>query len=321
MLKQFLMFALCLSTALVAQEDDEDANVKAKETVYEKPPEWKMYSAGAPVVAFAVARDALWYATQESIYSTSLTKVGGKQKYPQTDKIPATDVTSMAIDASGRLWVAGKNGVAVRNANKFTSYTTEEGIPDNAVNDIVASSDGKVYIATENGAAVFENGAWKKIEGLVSEKVQALAIDKKGAVWFGTNKGISVNSNGSWTVYDMKKGKLSWNNVKALAVDMRKGEVWAAVGDKDVNSFDGGSWKTYLEIQDGIKTIMVDSQSRIWFGTETGLIKFNGDEWITDSKKLGIPAAQIQKLFKDGNGNLWFAMESGVIKLNNPYPF
>jgi ligand-binding sensor domain-containing protein len=318
MLKQFLMFALCLVTAVWAQDDDE--NVKAQETIHEKPPEWRMYSAGAPVVAFAVAKDALWYATQESVYSTALNKVS-QQKFPQMGKIASSDVTCMTIDASGKVWVGGRNGVAVRSGNQFTSYTTEEGLPDNSVNDIAASKDGKIYVGTENGAAVFQNGSWKKIEGLVSEKVQALVIDKKGAVWFGTNRGISVNDNGKWTVYDMKNGKLSWNDVKALAVDERKGTIWAAVGEKDVNSFENGVWKTYLEIQEGIKAIMVDSQSRIWFGTETGLIKFNGEEWNTDSKQFGIPAAQIQKLYKDGSGNLWFAMESGVIKLNNPYPF
>lgn len=317
MLKQFLVFALSL-TCVVSAQDDED--VKAQETVYEKPPEWKMFSAGAPVVAFAVTKDAVWYATQESVFSSSQLKVS-QQKFPQLGKIPGSDVTCMTVDQSGKIWVGGKNGVAVRSGTQFTSYTTEEGLPDNAVNDIIAASDGKVYIGTENGAAVFENGAWKKIEGLVSEKVQALAEDKNGGIWFGTNKGISVNNKGSWTVYDMKRGKLSWNNVKALAVDARKGTVWAAVGDKDVNSFENGTWKTYLEIQEGITSIMVDSQSRIWFGTETGLIKFNGDEWNTDPKQLGIPAAQIQKLYKDVKGNLWFAMESGIIKLNNPYPF
>lgn len=318
MLKQFLMCALCLAGVVSAQ--DEDENVKAKETVYEKPPEWKMYSAGAPVVAFAVAKDALWYATQASVFSSGLNKVG-QQKFPQLGKIPGSDVTCMAIDQSGKVWIGSKNGVAVKSGAQFTSYTTEEGLPDNAVNDIAVTPEGKVYVGTENGAAVLENGAWKKVEGLVSEKVQAMVVDKKGGVWFGTNKGISVYNNGSMTVYDMKKGKLSWNNVKALAVDARKGTIWAAVGEKDVNSFEDGAWKNYLEIQDGITSIMVDSQSRIWFGTETGLIKFNGDEWNTDPKQLGIPAAQIQKLYKDASGNLWFAMESGVIKLNNPYPF
>ena len=118
----------------------------------------------------------------------------------------------------------------------------------------------------------------------------------------------------------MKKG-LSWNDVKALAQDSRKNVIWAAVGEKDVNCFENGKWNTYMEIQPGITSIMVDTQSRIWFGSETGLLKFNGDEWISDPKQLGIPAAQVFSLHRDNGGNLWFAMESGVVRLANPYPF
>ncbi len=123
-----------------------------------------------------------------------------------------------------------------------------------------------------------------------------------------------------WTLHDMKKG-LSWNDVKALAQDSRKNVIWAAVGEKDVNCFENGKWNTYMEIQPGITSIMVDTQSRIWFGSETGLLKFNGDEWISDPKQLGIPAAQVFSLHRDNGGNLWFAMESGVVRLANPYPF
>ncbi|NLE01014.1 MAG: hypothetical protein GX640_14195 [Fibrobacter sp.] len=320
MLKHCFMVALALTFSVSAQNDDE--NVKAQEIIHEKPPEWRMFSAGAPVVAFAVQKELLWYATQASVFTTNQKKAA-KQTFPQLGKIPGSDVTCMAIDASGRVWIGGKNGVAVRGASAFTSYTTEEGLPDNAVNTIAAAPDGSVWVGTDNGAAVFQNGAWKKYttaEGLPSDKINASVVDKKGAIWLGTSKGIAVYEGGSWTVHNMKKG-MSWNDVKALAVDPRNGTIWAAVGDKDVNSYENGKWNTYMEIQPGITSIMVDSQSRIWFGSETGLLKFNGDEWITDSKQLGIPAAQVQQLYRDEGGNLWFATETGVVKLNNPYPY
>jgi ligand-binding sensor domain-containing protein len=51
------------------------------------------------------------------------------------------------------------------------------------------------------------------------------------------------------------------------------------------------------------------------------LLKFNGEEWITDQKKIGVPAAQVFQMIRDNGGNLWFAMETGVVRLSNPYPF
>jgi len=118
----------------------------------------------------------------------------------------------------------------------------------------------------------------------------------------------------------MKSG-MSWNDTRALAFDRRKETVWAAVGDKDVNTFDGQKWNVYMEIQQGITSIMVDSQSRIWFGSPAGIIKFNGDDWVSDPKQLGIPAAPVYQLFCDEKGNMWFAMETGVVFRTNPYPF
>jgi ligand-binding sensor domain-containing protein len=76
-----------------------------------------------------------------------------------------------------------------------------------------------------------------------------------------------------------------------------------------------------MEIQPGITTIMVDSQSRIWFGHPAGLIKFNGDDWISDPKQLGVPAASVYQLYCDEKGNMWLATENGVIFRANPYPY
>jgi ligand-binding sensor domain-containing protein len=97
--------------------------------------------------------------------------------------------------------------------------------------------------------------------------------------------------------------------------------VWAAVGEKDVNSYDGKSWNVFMEIQPGITSIMADSHSRIWFGSETGLIKFNDEEWVSDPGKLGVPAAQVYQMYCDEGGNQWFANENGVLRMDNPYPY
>ncbi|NLP02685.1 MAG: hypothetical protein GX089_09345 [Fibrobacter sp.] len=302
-----------------AQDDDD---VKADSIVYEKPTEWRVFSASGPVKAFTLQNNVLWFATQESVFSTSMKKAA-EQKFPTLGKIAGSDVTCMVTDASGKVWIGGNNGVAVRSGNQFTNYTSENGLPSDAVSSMAASSDGKVWVGTDKGLVCFQGSSSKTYttkDGLVSDKVQALMAGKKGDIWVGTNKGISVFDGAKWTLHDMKKG-LSWNDVKALAQDSRKNVIWAAVGEKDVNCFENGKWNTYMEIQPGITSIMVDTQSRIWFGSETGLLKFNGDEWISDPKQLGIPAAQVFSLHRDNGGNLWFAMESGVVRLANPYPF
>jgi ligand-binding sensor domain-containing protein len=76
-----------------------------------------------------------------------------------------------------------------------------------------------------------------------------------------------------------------------------------------------------MDIQQGIVAIMADTQSRIWFGSAAGLIKFNGDEWVSDPRQLGVPAAPVYQLACDEKGNMWFGMETGVVFRTNPYPY
>lgn len=321
LMSAFFVFAVSAAkpaTKPAANSDD----VKADSVVYDKPTEWRVFASGAPIKAFALQKDLLWYAGQDAVVATNLKK-SELQKFPKLGNIPGSDITSIAVDQNGKIWFGGKNGIAVRNGSTFTNYTTENGLPDLNVNAIAVSKDGSVWVGTDNGAAVFQANQWKvynSANGLAGDKISAIVFDKNGAVWLGSNKGISVFDGTSFTIHNMKKG-LSWNNVKALAVDQKNGNVWAAVGDKDVNCFDGGIWKVFMEIQPDISSIMVDSHSRVWFGSATGIIKFNGDEWITEPSQIGVPATQVFQMFRESNGNLWFAMENGALRLANPYPY
>jgi ligand-binding sensor domain-containing protein len=316
-------FVLSVSAAKQADKPAADGDdVKADSVVYDKPTEWRVFASGAPVKAFAIQRDMLWYASQDAVVASNLKK-SEVQKFPKLGNIPGSDINCVTADQSGKIWFGGKNGIAVRNGANFTNYTTENGLPDINVNAIAAASDGSVWVGTDNGAAVFQANQWKvynSSNGLAGDKISAIVIDKNGAVWLGSNKGISVFNGTSFTIHNMKKG-LSWNDVKALAVDPKNGNIWAAVGEKDVNCFEGGTWKVFMEIQPDISSIMVDSHSRVWFGSATGIIKFNGDEWISDPKQIGVPATQVFQMYRESNGNLWFAMENGAVRLSNPYPF
>jgi ligand-binding sensor domain-containing protein len=323
---RFLALAGMVSLSLTvawAQDDDaeEDKKINAKEIVYEQPTEWSVYPADEPVVAFAIRGDELWYATASSVYCASIKK-RLVQPYAMLGTMPGTDVTCMTTDGN-TVWIGGKNGVAMRGAKDFTIFTAENGLPDNAVTAI-AGGGGKIWAGTEKGLGCYSGGSWKKFttaNGLSADKVTAIVVDDNNKVWVGTLKGISVSDGASWTIYDMKKKNLSWNNVKALTYDPRKYTVWAAVGDRDINSFVKGKWSTFMDIQSDITSLMVDTQSRLWVGSSNGLIKYNGDEWINDPKKLNIPAAQVQCMHRDEAGNLYFACENGIVRLVNPYPF
>jgi streptogramin lyase len=295
---------------------------KVDSVVYDQGMQWKTFPSEKPVKAFAFYKDVLWIANETGLHSANMVKGADKKDIAAIGALAVTDVTALAFCSLGNLWIGTPNGCAVKMKDGDKIFTKENGLPDNSINAI-APVKGKVWVATNGGAAVFQSGSWTKYtadQGLCGNKVHCLAADKHGVMWFGADKGISSFDGSNWKKYTMNDG-MSWNDTKVIACDPRTNIVWAAVGEKDMNSFDGKSWKTFMDISEGIRSIMIDSQSRVWIGTSGGLVKFNGEEWITDQQKIGIPATQVPQMSRDDQGNLWFGMEKGVMKVANPYPY
>ena len=312
------------ATSSAKAKGSQEENVKADSMVYDQPTQWRIFSADGPSLAFAVQGNLLWIASDKQVASmgTSAKKKSEMVRYKKVGEVSPDAISCIAVDRQGGVWFGSKAGVAVKNGSQFTTYTTANGLSDNGVTAIVVTPDNGVWIGTENGLDLFSGGSWKSYstkEGLVSNKVRAMLVDKNGNVWVGTDKGISVYGAGKWTTHTTKNG-MSWNDTKALGLDSRNGTVWAAVGEKDINTYDGKAWNVYMDIAQGIVSIMVDTQSRVWLGTATGLVKFNGEEWVNDPSKLGVPAKQVNQMYNDEDGNLWYGMENGVIRLDNPYP-
>jgi ligand-binding sensor domain-containing protein len=292
---------------------------------YETGAEWRIFKTGGAVKAFELCNNIIWSVTEDAV--TSLNTVSGKkadmQTYKDLDGIPASDATCIAVDYSGVVWIGTKAGLVMKTKDSFKLFTKEKGLSDDAVNKVLPTKGGNLWVATDNGVSLYQNGkitVYGTKDGLAGEKVNDICMGVNGTVWFGTNKGISCFDGSAWTTHSMKTG-LSWNNAKAIAYDARENTIWAAVGDNAMNSYDGKSWKVYMEVGEGIVAIMADTQSRIWIATASGLMKFNGEEWVSDPQKIGIPAAHVTQMQRDDKGNLWFGTETGVLKLDNPYPY
>ncbi len=282
---------------------------------------WRVFETEGPVTCFTVTGSNLWYSTGNSVGAFNR-KTNQKRAYPKLGSVPSAGIMTIANDGKGNVWFGGSEGVIHYSNGNFKSYTTDNGLCDNTVNVIFCSS-GSVWVGTENGVSQYRSGSWKNYsteDGLSGPKVRDICADNEGDVWFATNKGISRYKSGQWKTFNASTG-LSWNDAKAITYDARKGELWVAVGEMDVNSYNGKEWNTYMDIQPGIQCIMVDTQSRIWFGSQGGILKYNGFEWVTDPAKIGFPAAVVNDMYRDNVGDLYFALESGVLHMTNPYPY
>jgi ligand-binding sensor domain-containing protein len=289
--------------------------------VYDKGTSWSTITPSEPVIAFALCGASVWYATDKGIavYNTRKNDLKDWQTIPGA---PAEGVTSIAADMSGTIWVGTGEGLYSGDEKGFKKVAT--GVPGTVVNKVVAANDGSVWAGTDGGAARCRGGVWTSYNtknGLCGDNVLAIVHDGQSTVWMGTGNGLCSFNGAKWTTYTSKNG-LSADKVSVLGYDERREELWAVVGDKHVDSFDGEKWSEYLDAVEDINDIMADSQSRIWFGSPSnGLVKFNGDDWIADPQQLGVAAREVRQMYKDEGGNLFFASEKGLIRMMNPYPF
>lgn len=283
--------------------------------------QWRVYESDGPVIAFTVTPKKIWYSIGTSVATYDL-KTNKKRTYPKLGTVSSEGIKTMTNDKKGNVWFGGPGGAVVVMGGKFKNFTKKNGLASNNVNTITCTKNA-TWIGTDKGVTCYNRGSLKSYtvsEGLTGNDVRGIVVDNNGGIWLATNKGVTLLKNEKFIKYDMKSG-LSWNDSKAIAYDARTEIIWVAVGEQDVNSFNGKEWNTYMDIQMGITSIMSDTQSRLWFGSSEGIIKYNGFEWVSDPAKIGFPAAQVMDMYRDGRGDLYFALETGVLHMTNPYPF
>ena len=98
----------------------------------------------------------------------------------------------------------------------------------------------------------------------------------------------------------------------------KKGNYWFGTNENGIIRYDGQTLETIrIEgIRPGIRVMKIveDNAGNIWFGTSDGLIKYDGEKFITFSKKEGLPGEdeEIWGLTIDKNGLIWVGSTGGV---------
>ena len=126
--------------------------------------------------------------------------------------------------------------------------------------------------------------------GLANEYIFGIGIDPDGYKWFGTNAGgMTRYKDGDWKTYFPMHGLADyWIYAFANAQD---GGLWVGTwaGANYLNR-DTDEFKTYVKelINEWVYGISVDSKGVVWFGTEGGVSRYDGANWISWSHKDGL---------------------------------
>jgi ligand-binding sensor domain-containing protein len=250
-------------------------------------------------------------------------------------------------DKKGNLWFVGSTppDIWTTHGSAFTIYKydgsnwSDYSLPQsygyNGCNSIAFQKDGKIWFSTiDSGAYMYDGLTWHHhLIQAVFDWSNAMAIDSSGNKWFATQKGLIEFDGSHWTVFNSSNSGLKFNVVNNLAID-KSGNIWLATGSADdhadtingrIARFDGVNWEYYKAFTDGsgsnyVNSIAIDSDGKIWAGTNFGLTVFDGSKWTnymdshTSSGNL-----QVLSIDFDSRGNKWFGTNCGILELlDNP---
>jgi signal transduction histidine kinase/ligand-binding sensor domain-containing protein len=220
--------------------------------------------------------------------------------YDVRNGLPQNDVSAIAFDAAGYLWIGTVDGAARYNGRTWTVVDMPKRTLSNWVRTMLAGSDGRLWFGTYGGGLVgldrSGRGDWTVYDtssGLPSNQIRCLIETEDPtdrSLWVGTSGGgLARLRNGRWTCYDAEDG-LPDDNVCCLLASEQGGVIWAGTYGGGLARLERarGGRRTVYDTSDGLPSDTIwslleveDPRSgrAIFAGTGAGLARFDGTRW------------------------------------------
>ena len=267
-------------------------------------------------VVFSIARgkEGLWLG-RRSGGLTLLRAASLGRTYTTSHGLAENSVYSVYESRDGSVWAGTlSGGVSRLDHGRFTTYTSMIGLASNTVTSIAQGADGTMWFATPNGLTAFKDGTWRtfKADALPSEDIDTLLVDSRGVLWIGTENGLAFWRAGRITPIIGPVPGLH-ERVLGMAED-RNGSLWISTsnhflrldgdellrgnvtpeGVREFTTADG------LRGNEGVKrsrSVVSDSEGRIWFSTNRGISVIDPARFAGNSAPS---IAHVQTLSADG---------------------
>jgi sugar lactone lactonase YvrE len=249
---------------------------------------WRDNTNGVFVHPSVIDGDYLWAGGEEGLFRVQIDKKS-KKKFTTSDGLISNSVKAIAVDRLGFKWIGTDKGVSQFDGKRtWVTYDYSDGLPSNRINCIVVDSEDNLWFGTDLGLAFFDRKNFRvrtTRNGLPHNNVTSIAIDARGVFWIGTAGGLLRKEGDSERVFTTSDG-LPSDYVTSVAVDGRW-NIWVGTRGQGTARFDGEKWVRYSGDQGlpaaDVDVIVVDLADNKWFGTSTGVFKYDG-QVFTKSK-------------------------------------
>ena len=221
------------------------------------------------------------------------------------------------FETQSTMWLATDMGlIAVdKNSLEKRQFSMENSdIPSNAVESIDQDDLGNIWIGTyDNLIAKFnpETEEWTShqlpsdLQGVQYARMNSIAYaENTGIIWIGSSQGLISFDGTNWSTHQSEGAP---EFISEIAIQESTGAVFAA--GLELYRFINGQW-TELSSSTNLftfeeSTVMVSSDSRVWFGTDIGQLgSWNGTEWMVYSGQA-CSSGSSPSISEDKDGNMY----------------
>ncbi|TAL03788.1 MAG: hypothetical protein EPO07_05770 [Verrucomicrobia bacterium] len=200
-------------------------------------------------------------------------------------------ILSLCMDRAGNLWVGtAGGGLNLVRPRFFTMPPESKGW---VAQSVCENAEGGVWIGFDGGGVTYWKGNFTRdfgsraqlaqsvtaAGGLANASVRAVFVDREQRVWVGTSGGQPAAG-----VYRLQNDRFS-----------------LVAGP--------------TELQTGVGAITQDRAGNLWFGTQRGLVRWNGSDWKVFAQREGLSAPGVSAITEDAAGNLWIGTLDGGLNL------
>lgn len=249
--------------------------------------------------------------------------------------LKAKYIQKIMPSSQGNIWLGTfNNGLLKLNLNdtkaeKYINDTDDKNsLSFNDVRDIVEDDDKNLWIATWGGGLNHFDTSSKQFKSYDVSNNNLISLLKiEDNIWTTSyGGGLSVfntltKSTETFLYSESDTNTLSSNNLFSILKD-NKGKLWIGTSGEGINRMDLKSKKIerFENVENirykTITSMVEDDDHNIWFGSKSGIIKYDydSDTFNTFSSLTG--DFHINSVHKDSKGFLYFGGLKGVIKFH-----
>lgn len=261
--------------------------------------------------------------------------------------VPIIDITHIAQDYRGFIWVGGINGLARYDGHIFKTYrnsvSDSKSLSGNYIYGILEDKKNNLWVATTEGLNLYNrnednfthfNFDRNAKNNQPSKSLTSIMYDKQGKIWIGSSSGINIFDPEKKKFIDMAyvNNQVGGMIIFSIYEDM-SGDVWLGtrfnglyhvdVNEKTIKSFTHNENIDNSLSNNSVNSIVENRRGELWIATAYGLNRLDSARknfthfYANPFDVNSISQNMVWALFIDKNDDLWVSTDGAGLDIYN----